>query len=71
MKNTHPSFYLHACAGIFVEKIESLLVQMVDKQSIASLTFFGDAGEDLYEEQLAALKTSVSIAFDGRMPLVT
>lgn len=71
MKNTHPSFYLHACAGIFVEKIESLLVQMVDKQSIASLTFFGDAGEDPYEDQLIALKKAVSTTFGGRMPLVT
>lgn len=71
MKNTYPSQYLHAISETVEERIESLLAQMVDKQRIISLSFFGASKEGLYEEQLTALKKAVLLAFDGRMPLVT
>jgi enamine deaminase RidA (YjgF/YER057c/UK114 family) len=71
MKNTYPSIYLHAISIVFEERIDLLLAQMVDKQRIVSLTFFGESNQGHYEEQLVALKTAVLIAFDGRMPLVT
>ncbi|MCX6308221.1 MAG: hypothetical protein NTY32_05090 [Bacteroidia bacterium] len=71
MKNTYPSQYIHAISKNIKDRIHLLLTQMVDKEGIVSLTFFGTSNEGTYVEQLASLKTAVLLAFDGRMPLVT
>lgn len=71
MKNASLSIYLHTNSKIFKERIKSLLVQMIDKQRIVSLSFIGASSEADYEEQLTGLKTAVSLAFGGKMPLVT
>ncbi|MDD4921805.1 MAG: hypothetical protein PHS30_04915 [Bacteroidales bacterium] len=66
-----PFCYLHANSEIFEDNIDYLLAQMVDKERIIQLSFFGISTEDRYEEDLFTIKSAVSFAFGARMPLIT
>lgn len=71
MSKTFNCCYFQSGSGKFDENIFSLVSQIVDKQNVICLTFFGNSTEGHYEQELNALKTSVAKAFDGKSPLVT
>ena len=71
MSNTFICCYFQTGIGKFDDKIFSLISQIIDKQNVICLTFFGNSTEDHYEQELNALKTAVAKAFDSKSPLVT
>jgi len=62
---------LHAYANSFEDNLNGLLTQMVDKERIISLSFFGASTDDSYEKELKAIESAVSNAFGGQVPLVS
>lgn len=63
--------FFQTCSKKFDDKVLTLISQIVDKQNVISLTFFGNSTEDQYTQELSALKLAVAKAFNGKSPLVT
>jgi len=71
MINSSCCTILHAFANSFEENVNGLLTQMVDKERIISLSFFGASTDDSYEMELKLIESAVSLTFQGQKPLVS
>jgi len=71
MSNSFNCCYFQSGPGEFDDNVISLVSQIVDRQRVIGLTFFGNTTDEHYKWQLKVLKTAVAKAFDGKLPLVT